>query len=134
MTLLSDPSIPPAPFVTLHAKYLQQYLVFVSHATVICSPLIAIICLCQQRYYYIQITSKNLYSLLIRLLFNSKHFEKSIDSVSHDVTSRAPIPEARLLVSIVNIICRTSITVHRLVCQRDATIICRIFQNVSRLC
>jgi hypothetical protein len=56
-----------------------------------------------QRYYYIQTTSEKLYFLLLMLLFNSKHFEKSIDFVSHDIVWRTPIPEPRLLVTEVNI-------------------------------
>ena len=42
----------------LHAEHVYQNLVFVSHAVMICITLTSMICLCQQRYNYIQNTSK----------------------------------------------------------------------------
>lgn len=105
MALFSDPtrSIAPAPFAICHVTHIIPIA-----ASRLCyrQPLIAVICQCKQRYYYIQTTSKSLYSLLIRLLLNSKNFEKSIDFVSHDITCRTPIPEPRIVTE-VNNICRT---------------------------
>jgi hypothetical protein len=42
----------------LHAEHVYQNLIFVSHAVIICITLTSMICLCQQRYNYIQNTSK----------------------------------------------------------------------------
>ena len=110
----------------LYAAHLQQSCARVTNVIIICSPLIVVTCPCYQRYYYIQTTSEKLYFLLLMLLFNSKHFEKSIDFVSHDIVWRTPIPEPRLLVTEVNI-CRTSITVHRLLQTRY-----HCMQNISK--